>query len=101
MGLMALNLAMLNVRGLRDARLLGEPKNLSVDVAALQETHFICAADSRVLGNDFNVFSAHNSRSSAEVSLLVGRSLDVVFVGDGASWLWPMFPLKVSSFDWL
>ena len=60
MGLMALNLATLNVRGLGDSskcvRLLVELKNLSVDVSAVQGTHFICAADSRVLGNDFNVF---------------------------------------------
>ena len=52
----------------------------------MQETHFICAADPRVLGNDFNVFSAYGSRSSAGVSLLVGRSLDAdvdVFAVDG------------------
>ena len=68
--------------GLRDsskcARLLAELNNLSVVVAA------VC---SRVLGNDFNVFSAYNSCSSAGVSLLVGRSLDadvdVVFAGNG------------------
>ena len=62
MGLMALNLATLNVRGLRDsskcACLLGELKTLGIDVAAVQETHFTCGADCRVLGNDFNVFSA-------------------------------------------
>ena len=86
---MALNLATLNVRGLRDsskcAHLLAELKNLSVNVAAMQQTHFICAADCRVLENDFNVFSAYGSRSSAGVSLLVGHSLDVdlVFAGDG------------------
>ena len=85
---MALNLATLNVRGLRDsskcARLLDELSNLRVDVAAVQETHFICAADCRVLKND--VFSAYGSRNSAGVSLLVGCSLDadvnVVFAGD-------------------
>ena len=42
MGLMAINLATLNVRGLRDpskcTRLLGELKNLCVDVAAVQKT---------------------------------------------------------------
>ena len=90
MGLMSLNLATLNVRGQRDssksACLLGELSNLRVDVAEVQETHFICAADSRVLENDFNVFSAYGSRSSAGVSWLVRRSLDadvdVVFAGD-------------------
>ena len=86
---MALNYATLNVRGLRDpsksAHLLAELKNLRVDVAAVQETHFICAADYRVLESDFNVFSAYSSSTSAGVSLLVGRSLDadVVFAGDG------------------
>ena len=90
MGLMALNLDTLNVRGLRDsskcACLLAELMNLRVNAPAMQETHFICTADYRVLENDFNVFSAYGSRSSAGVSLLVGRSLDadvnVVFAGD-------------------
>ena len=87
---MALNLASLNVRGLRDSskctRFLAELKNLGVDVAAVQETHFTCGADCGVLESDFNVFSAYGSRTSAGVSLLVGRSLDadvVVFAGDG------------------
>ena len=69
---MTLNPATLNVRGLKDsskwARLLAEIKNLRVDVAAVQETHLICAVDCRVLENDFNVFSAYGSRSSAGVS---------------------------------
>ena len=90
MRLMTLNLVSLNVRGLRDSskctRLLAELKNLGVDVAAVQETHFTCGADCRVLESDFNVFSAYGSRTSAGVSLLVGRSLDadvdVVFAGD-------------------
>ena len=103
------NLAMLNVRGLRDsskcARLLAELKILSVDVAAVQETHFICAADSHVLENDFNVFSAYGSRSSAGVSLLVGHSLDadvdIVFAGDGGWLVVADVALKVSSSGWL
>ena len=90
MGLMALNLATLNVRGLRDpskcTRLPGEHKNLCVDVAAVQETYFTCG-DCRVLESRFNVFSAYGSRASAGVSLLIGCSLDadvdVVFAGDG------------------
>ena len=40
-----------------------------------------------MLENDFNVFSACGSRTSIDVSLLVGRSLvadvNVVFAGDG------------------
>ena len=90
MGLMALNIATLNVRGLRDpskfTRLLGELKNLGVDATAVQETHFTCGADCHVLESDFNVFSAYGSRTSVGVSLLVGRRLDadvdVVFAGD-------------------
>ena len=43
MSLMSLNLATLNAKGLRDpskcARLLGEISNISVIVAAVQETH--------------------------------------------------------------
>ena len=88
---MTLNLATLNVRGLRDpskcTRLLGELKSLGVDVAAVQKTNFTCGADCRVLESDFNVFSAYSSRTSAGVFLLVGRSLDadvdVVLAGDG------------------
>ena len=68
-------------------RLLGELKKLCVDVAAVQESHFTCGAECRVLECDFNVFSAYSSHASAGVSLLVGRSLDadvdVVFAGDG------------------
>ena len=87
---MTVNLASLNVRGLRGSRkrtrLLGELKTLGVDAPAVQETHFTCGADCRALENDFNVFSAYGSRTSAGVSLLVGRSLDadvdVVFAGD-------------------
>ena len=55
--------------------------------AAVQETHFTCGANCRVLESDFNVFSAYRTCTSAGVSLLVGRSLDadddVVFAGDG------------------
>ena len=83
---MTLNIASLNVRGLRDsskcACMLGELSNLFVNVA-----HFICAADCWVREDDFVVFSAFGSRCSAGVSLLVGRSLDtivtLVFAGDG------------------
>ena len=58
---MALNFAMLNVRGLRDSskcvHLLAELLNLSVYVAAVQVIHFICLADYWVLENDFVDFS--------------------------------------------
>ena len=86
---MALNIANLNVRGLRDAsncaHLLAERLNLCVHVAAVQETHFTCEADCR--GLDVVVFSAFGSHHSAGVSLLVGWSFDaivnLVFAGDG------------------
>ena len=52
---MALNVASLNARELRDA--LAELSNLGVDVAAVQETHFTCEADCRVLENDCRLFS--------------------------------------------
>ena len=78
---MALNLASLNVRGQRDpsrcVRLLGELSKLGVNVAAVQETRFICAADCGPLEGDLVVFSAFGSRCGAGVSLLVGRSLNV------------------------
>ena len=87
---MALNVASLNARGLRDAskcaHLLAELSNLCVNVTAVQETHFVCEADCRVLKDDFVVYSAFGSRFGAGLSLLVGRSLDaivnVVFAGD-------------------
>ena len=68
-------------------RLLGDLSNLSVDIAAVQETHFICEVDARVLEEDYVVLSAFNDRCSTGVSLLIGRSLNVdfnlVFTGDG------------------
>ena len=49
--------------------------------------HIICAADCRVLEDDFNVYSAYVNRNSTGVSLLVGCSLDAdvdtVLEGDG------------------
>ena len=76
---MTLNFASLNLRGLRDpskcAHVLGELLNLCVNVAAVQETHFICAEDCCVLEDDFVFFSAF---SSTEVSLLIGHSLNAI-----------------------
>ena len=103
---MALNIASLNARGLRDAsrcaHLLSDLSNLYVNVAAVQETHFICEVDCRVLENDFVVYSAFGSRLSAGVSLLVGRSLDaivdVVFAGDGGRLLVADVAVKTFKF---
>ena len=41
---------------------------LCMDFAAVQKTHFICAADNRVLEDDFVVFLEFDDRCSAEVS---------------------------------
>ena len=103
---MALNVASLNARGLRDAskcaHLLAELSNLCVDVAAVQETHFVCGADCWVLEDDFVVYSAFSSRFGAGVSLLVGRSLDavvnVVFAGDGGRLLVADVAVKTFEF---
>ena len=72
------------------ARLLGELSNLSVNVTAVQETHFTCATDCRVLENDYVVISAYGSRISAGVTLLIGRSLNAdvnLFLADDGGWL--------------
>ena len=57
---MTLNLASLNMRGLRDpskcAHLLDEISNLCVNVTAVQETHFMCAEDCQVLEGNLVVF---------------------------------------------
>ena len=67
--------------------LIGELSNLSVDVAAIKQTHFTCAADCRVLKDDYVVLSAYGNRSRVWVSLLIGRSLNadvnLVLVDDG------------------
>ena len=44
----------------------------------MQETHFTCAADCRVLENHYVVLSAHGSHGSVEFSLLIGRSLNAI-----------------------
>ena len=68
-GLMALNLATLNARGRSDG-------------ATVQEAHFTCAADYRLLENDYVVFSAYGSRSNVGASLLIGRSLNADVLAD-------------------
>ena len=103
---MALNVASLNARGLRDAsqcmHLLADISNLFVNVAAVQETQFICEADCRVRKNDFVVYSAFSSRLSAGVFLLVGCSLDAivnaVFAGDGGQLLVTDVAVKTFEF---
>ena len=82
--------------------LLNSLSNLCVDVAAVQETHFVCEVDCRVLKDDFVVYSAFGSRFGAEVSQLVGCSLDaivnVVFAGDGGRLLVADVAVKTFEF---
>ena len=58
-----------------------------MNVAVVQETHFVCTADRRLLSNDFFVLSAFGGRCSVVVSLLIRRchnmDVDLVFAGDG------------------
>ena len=103
---MALNVATLNARGLRDAskcaHLLAELSTLRVNVTAVQETHFTCKMDCRVLEKDFVVYSAFGSCLSAGFSLLVACSLDaivnVVFVSDGGRLLVADVAVKTFKF---
>ena len=100
---MPLKLATLNVKGLRDpgkcVRLLGELLNLRVNVAAVQETHFTCTANCRVVVDDYIVISAYGSRSSIEVSLLIGCSLNVdVNLADDGGYL-VVADIAVKSFE--
>lgn len=46
-------------------------------MAAIQETHFVCNIDVRVLSSDFVVYSACGNQLARGVSLLVKLSLDV------------------------
>ena len=102
---MTLNVASLNVRGLRDpskcARLLSELSNLFGNVAAVQGTHFTCTENCRVLGDDFVVFPAFGSHCSAGVSLLVGRCLNAIVslvFADDRGWL-VVADVAVKSFE--
>ena len=72
---MALNVASLNARGLqsvsKQSSLLKELKSHDVDVAAIEETHFVSASDSRVLAKGYSVVSTYGTTRSRGVSLLV------------------------------
>ena len=102
---MALDLAMLNARGLRDpskcSSLLVELSKFNLNAATVQETHFTCTADCRLLEDDYVVFSEYGSRSSIGISLLVGRSLNadqnLVFVDDKSRLV--VADVAVKSFD--
>ena len=74
-----------------------------MNVAAVQEAHFTCAEDCRVLEHDFVVFSALSSHGTAGVSLLVGRSLNaivnLVFADDGVRLVVADVAVKSSEFQ--
>ena len=102
---MTLNLATFNIRVLRDpskcSRLLGELSNLGVNVAAVQETHFTCAADCHTQEDAFTFLSAYSSSSSVGISLLIGRILTVdvnlVLANDGGRQV--LANIAVKSFE--
>ena len=68
----------------------------------MQETHFVCEADYRVLKDDFVIYTAFSSHFGAGVSLLVGRSLDaivnVAYAGDGGRLLVADVAVKTFEF---
>ena len=74
----------MNAWGLKDpskcVHLLGELSIISVDVTAVQEIHFICPADCRVLGDDSVILSAFSSCSSVGVRIWVSLNGDVKLV---------------------
>ena len=102
---MTLDLASLNVKRLRDARksvhLLAELSNLCIDVAAVQENHFICMENCRMLERDYVVASDFGVCCNAGFSLLIGcrpkADIGVVFAGDGGRLI--MANVAVKEFD--
>ena len=68
---------------------------------SVQETHFTCVTDSRVLEDDFVVLTAYSIRSSVRVSLLVEHSLNsdlnLVFADDGGRLV--VADITVKSFE--
>lgn len=81
-----MKLASLNARGSRDqgkaACLLCDLLSFGVDVAMIQETHFVCNIDACVFSSDFVINSAYGNQLDRGVSLLVKCSLDVVGLVD-------------------
>ena len=106
---MSLNLATLNVRGLRDpskcARLLGELSNLSVELLQCKR---LASFALRTVGcwRSTLPFFQHTAAAVALGSLCkldaaLMLMLTLFLQVTGAGWLWPMLPLKVSSSGWL
>lgn len=77
---MSIKKATLNMKGFRNrgtaSRLLRDLLSSGVDVAAIQETLFVCNVDACVLETDFVVYSAYGERQARGISLLVKRTLD-------------------------
>lgn len=68
--------------------------SLGMDVAVIQETHFVCDINSHVLYSDVVVYSAYRDQVAKGVSLLVKRFLDarMNFVHVNAVDGWPILP---------
>ena len=109
---MALNVASLNVRGLRDsskcAHLLGELKNLGVDACMqMQETHFTCECRLSGAGKATLTFTQHTAARNQRWGLSASWTQPWCWCWRcfcrwrGPAELWPMLPWKVSSFVWL
>ena len=104
---MSLNLATFNVRGIRcrskAARVVRDLVSLKVDIAAIQETHFVCDGDCQVMVNDYDVYSAYGNTYSRGISLLVSRTLsasvNVVHAGEDGRRLLLMLPLIAVRFS--
>lgn len=69
-----------NMKCLRDRGkatcLLRDLLSFGVNVAAIQETHFVCDVDACVLASDFLVYAAYGDRHASGVSLIVSRPLN-------------------------
>lgn len=71
------------------SRLLRDFLSFGVDVAAIDETHFVCYVDASVLSREYVVYSTYGGQQ-ARSTLLQKRTLstrvDVVYVVARAGW---------------
>ena len=111
MGLITLNLATLKARGLGDPSkhvcLLGKLSNPSVNVSAVQETHFTCVANCQVLEDYYAILSAYGwgllaKWMSPDVNLVLADDggwlvvADVAVKDSSSEWSWFMHPIWLS-----
>ena len=71
---MTFNLANINVWKMMQE--LSVLRNCCIDVATVQETHFIYKRDNKVMEPSYVIISAFGYHFRAEVSMLIGYSLD-------------------------